>query len=270
MNELLKQEYYFSLTERDRILPRLQILQVFYFAILTAIVYMWKNTDYSVDILYRFLFFPLLIISFILVAFSIWLFIKTLTGYEYKNISKSKEILEYKEKLKQYEKELNRYNEVNGKKIETPCIETKLNDFINETMSECIDENKKINNKRMVLFRSSLAYLLCSIVSLFISGAIYIFFELDATSPRKINISLSENSPLVKTLEKINTKEVTMQENKKVEIEKTLQEPSNLKTIVPAEKPQKVAEEQKTELKVIQKPKEPEKPNIQLSNESAL
>ncbi len=64
MNDLLKQEYYFSLTERDRILPRLQIIQVFYFAILAAIVYMLKNIDYSVGILYLCLFFHLLILTF--------------------------------------------------------------------------------------------------------------------------------------------------------------------------------------------------------------
>ncbi len=269
MNDLLKQEYYFSLTERDRILPRLQILQVFYFAILAAIVYMLKNIDYSVGIFYLCLFFHLLILTFGLVVFSIWLFIKALTGHEYKNISNSKDILDYEKQLKQYEKEVNSYNEVNSEKMELPDTKTKLDDFINETMSECIDENKKLNSKRMVLFRSSLAYLLYSIVSLFVSGAVYIFFELDATSPRKINISLSENSPLVKTLEKINTKEATVLENKTVEIEKALQKSNDLKTTVPLEKIQKNVENQKSISKTIQIPKEPEKPKIELSLEDA-
>lgn len=153
--------------------------------------------------------------------------------------------------------------------MELPDTKTKLDDFINETMSECTDKNKELNSKRMVLFRSSLAFLLCSIVSLFVSGAVYIFLELDATSPRKINISLSENSPLVKTLEKINTKEAIVPENKTVEIEKALQKSNDLKTTVPLEKIQKNVENQKSISKTIQIPKEPEKPKIELSLENA-
>lgn len=269
MNKLLRQEYYFSLSERDRILPRLQILQVFYIAVLTTMIYMLRNIDYSIEFSYVALFFFLLFIVFMLVIISIWLFIKALSGYEYKIISKSKDMLKYKEELKQYKEEIKNYNNVNNENIELPKIKIKLNIFIDEIIAECTDKNKEINNKRMVLFRNSLTFLLGSIAFLFFSGMVYIILGLDASSPRKVNISLDANSPIVKTLEKINIeKDTTMTENRREEISEALKEQEQ--SIILKEKIQKVSVEQKNELKTTQKPKEPEKPNIQISNESAI
>lgn len=124
------------------------------------------------------------------------------TDHEYKVLPKAKDLIEYRNAFIEYSKA----NEIEN----TPDKEVAI--FIAESMAECIDYNKGVNDYRLQALRRSIWYLAASIIPIFASSVLFVTFDLDVSSPRKnmriedqnlaskieaLGVTVSQNTPSI-------------------------------------------------------------------------
>lgn len=202
-NNMLSQRYYHELDSRDRIFSRLQLNFAIYASVIALLAYMVRMIDYSSSCVAITLFFVGLSAGAALLAWSIFYTVFALSGYEYKTLPKSEELIRYEDELKQHAESLKEYNLKYKQDFKVSDPDVALNKYISEAFSKCIDHNYAINEFRRQAVRKSIWSMVNASIPVIFSALLFVIFDLDASSPRKVSVSFNEGSPLINTLDSV-------------------------------------------------------------------
>ena len=200
---MLSQRYYYELEFRENIFNRLQLNFAIYASIIALIAYMVRMLDYGSSCVAITLFFVGLFAGAVLLIWSIFHSVTALTGYEYKTLPKSVELITYENDLQQHAKALEDYNSKYNQTAEIPNIKILLNKYIDEDYSKCIDHNYTINEYRKQAVRKSIWRMVTALIPIALSVFLFVSFDLDVSSPRKVSASFSDGKPLIKALDNV-------------------------------------------------------------------
>jgi len=187
LTELLKGIYFHELEVREKIFIRLQFNSGAYVVVFTIMAYMARMVDYSSLCWVIALFYAGLFLTLTLVFISAKHTFDALTGYEYALFPGATRSVEYCQSLSN-QKDDQEGSQGLGKS------EQMLEDYVLDSLAKCTDKNVKINNDRRCANRKALLYLSYAAIPLAISACLFVFFDLDVSSPRKN--SLIEDSRL--------------------------------------------------------------------------
>lgn len=202
-NNMLSQRYYHELDSRDRIFSRLQLNFAIYASVIALLAYMVRMIDYSSSCVAITLFFVGLSAGAALLAWSIFYTVVALTGYEYKTLPKSDELIRYEDELKQHAESLKEYNLKYKQEVKVPDPDVALNKYISGAFSKCIDHNYAINEFRRQAVRKSIWSMVNASIPVIFSALLFVIFDLDASSPRKVSVSFNEGKPLINALDRV-------------------------------------------------------------------
>jgi hypothetical protein len=194
----VSERYFHELEDRERIAARAQFNYAVYASFITVTAYMLRMVDFESPLLALIIFYEAIFASIIPLAISIRLTWSVLTGYKYFTVPKMEAIIDYKNELIKRAKDIEEQNKLNNTHIPLNDPEADLDSFTIEIMSECIDQNYKVNELRRDFYRKSLTYFLYASIPLVVSSVIFVGSDLDVSSPRKIAASYAENAPLIK------------------------------------------------------------------------
>lgn len=185
LNGLLKDIYFHELADRERIFTRLQLNFGIYVTTLTIMAYMARMVDYSSPCWAITLFYTGLFLALIPILLSVRFTLIAFTGYRYALFPSANLSVKYKIDLDNYCESLSDQKDgqesIQGKKKS----EQMLDNYVLESISACIDKNLAINEQRRLVNRKALLQLLYAAIPLTISACLFVFFDLDASSPRK-------------------------------------------------------------------------------------
>lgn len=183
--EILKSNYYQKLEEKDRIFNKLQFNCTFYITIVTIIVYMVKNIDYSSNLWELILFFIGIFTSFAFLMISMNQTRKAFTGYQYPVFPSAVESVNYHKNLNAFETErMVGLGDFDIQRINIK-VNKELDSYVIDFLAYCIDKNHELNELRRALIRRSMLFFFYASIPLFLSSIIFIVADLDVASPRK-------------------------------------------------------------------------------------
>ncbi|CAM0557782.1 hypothetical protein EHLJMEHL_02875 [Vreelandella titanicae] len=254
-NDMLSQLYFNELESRNRIFGRLQLNFAVYASIVALFVYMVRTVDYGSSCVAVTLFFVGLSVSIVLLIWSVYLTIVALTGFEYNTFPKAKDLIDYAADLDSHAEAMKAYNSEYNQNIEIPDSEKKFEKYVSKAFSKCIDHNYEINEFRRKVIRKSIWGMVLASIPIVFSSIIFVFYDLDASSPRKVSASFNEGMPLVNAIESIHSGIPNLQT---VEIDKeTINMPNN-----------ELGEQESNQKQNIPPPPpEPNEPELQSSTE---
>ena len=120
-------------------------------------------------------------------------------------LPKGTDILVYKNDYLKYIKQIDEYNKKYPQcPQKTLSVDEYLDDFIMKKYAEIADKNAEINEIRRQYIASSLKWLLKGVVLLIFAGFLFLFFDLDLSSPRK-PVAICDKS-LVLEIKNLNSK----------------------------------------------------------------
>ena len=199
IRETLSELYFHELDARERIFNRLQVNLAIYASAFAVLAYMARVVDFGSSCMMLTLFYSSLVgtVPFLLasVAYT-W---SALTGYKYMVLPKASALVNYGEQLKEQATQINQYNEEYTQNIVVPDPKERLDEYVSEIMSRCIDQNYAINEARRQTIRKALQYLVYSAIPLTVASIIFVAYDLDASS-RKVDTSYDSSSPLVRSI----------------------------------------------------------------------
>lgn len=199
-NDFLSQLYFYELDARDKIFTRLQLNFAIYASVVALLAYMVRMIDYSALCVVLTLFFVGLVACVGFVARSVYYTFVALTGHEYKTLPKSTELIRYKQELQDLATSTIEYNRLYQQALEVPNSRALFKSQVCKYFADCIDCNYQINERRRQAIRKSIWAMILAAIPLMVSALLFIGFDLDASSPRKVAISFSEGQPLVNAL----------------------------------------------------------------------
>lgn len=202
-NNMLSQRYYHELDSRDRIFSRLQLNFAIYASVIALLAYMLRMIDYSSSCVAITLFFVGLSAGAGLLAWSIYYTIAALTGHEYKTLPKSDELIRYEDELKKHAESLKEYNLKYKQKAEVPDPHAARSKYMSEAFSKCIDHNYAINEFRRQAVRKSIWSMVKASIPVILSAFLFVIYDLDASSPRKVSVSFNEGNPLINAIDSV-------------------------------------------------------------------
>lgn len=203
INNMLLKRYYHELDSRDKIFSRLQLNFAIYTSVIALLFYMIRTVDYSSSCVAITLFFVGLSSGAVLLVLSVFYTVTALTGYEYKTLPKTDELIRYEDELEQYVKSLKEYNLKYKQKIDIFQPIVVFNKYIRETLSKCVDHNYAVNEFRRQVVRKSIWKMVHAAIPMMFSALLFVVFDLDASSPRKVSASFNEGSPLINVLDSV-------------------------------------------------------------------
>ena len=194
LNGLLKNIYFHELGDRERIFTRLQLNFGAYVTALTIMAYMARMVDYSSPCWTVTLFYTGLFLALIPILISMRYTLIAFTGYRYALFPSATLSVKHKIDLDHYYESLSDQKDDRESSQGLNKSEQMLEDYVLESIAACIDKNLEINEQRRRVNRKALLQLLYAAIPLTISACLFVFFDLDASSPRKN--SLREDSRL--------------------------------------------------------------------------
>lgn len=213
MNDIkstLSELYFHELDTRERIFSRLQLNFAIYASGIALLAYMARMVDFESSCVILTLFYVGLTASAVLLGISIHHTVVSLTGYRYMTLPKATEIVRYGIELRDRSESLKQYNQKYGQSVSVPDPDSSISDYISEAMSQCIDHNYSINEFRRQVNRKSIWFMILAAAPVIFSAALFVFFDLDASSARKVTVAFAENHPLINSLNKIQKSIVTI------------------------------------------------------------
>ena len=202
-NAMLSRLYFHELESRDRIFGRLQLNFAIYASIIALLAYMVRMVDYGSSCVVLTIFFVSLSVAAVLLIWSVYLTIVALTGFKYKTFPKTSDLISYADAVEKHTEAMIAYNSEYNQNIEIPNPEKKLDRYIRKAYSKCIDHNYAINEFRRKAIRRSVWGMVLASIPFVISSIVFVFYDLDASSPRKVSTSFNEGMPLVNAIESI-------------------------------------------------------------------
>ncbi len=203
-SDILSRLYYHELESRDKIFGRLQLNFAIYASIIALLAYMVRMIDYGSSCVVLTIFFVGLSIAVLPLGWSIYLTIAALTGLKYKTFPRANDLISYADEVDKHADDIQAYNSNYNQDIEVPDPEKKLDKYVCKAYANCIDHNYEINELRRKAIRNSLWGMVIASIPILISSFAFVFYDLDASSPRKVSASFNEGTPLVNAIESIN------------------------------------------------------------------
>lgn len=195
INNFLEDLYFHELEIREKIFSRLQINIGAHLTIITAIAYMVRTIDYSSSTLLIFIFYALIVLSIISLIFSIVYTGIAFTGYEYQLFPFAADSVKYKREAESYFRELDiaaANAEYFSNEHNLPASPTVMvNDYILDSLAECIDKNSKINEQRRTVNKKSIFSLAIAFIPFIFCSCLFVILDLDTSSPRK-NLAIED------------------------------------------------------------------------------
>ncbi|NBM97231.1 hypothetical protein [Proteus sp. G2660] len=144
--------YFKSLEERDRVISRIQVNVTLFTAFSVAIFYMFKSMDYNETEIPIIICIVALICTFLSILASAYYTYKVLKNKnDYLKISECSSLTQYREGMSQYIAKLELKNLNSEEKIVLPDLSLEVKKNLCKQMSECIDKNNAINEKKNVI-----------------------------------------------------------------------------------------------------------------------
>ena len=185
IEDFLSEIYFNELESREKIFNRIQLNFVIYTTIIAILAYMARMIDYESNSVQLILFYLGLFFSIVLIIISIYFSVISLTGYRYELFSKATEVIEYKSKWEIKAKEFEKYNQDYNLSYEIPNPNIITNEFIVKRIAKCIDKNFAINEIRRKRIQKSIWFMSSASIPIIFSTALFVFYDLDTSSPRK-------------------------------------------------------------------------------------
>ncbi len=184
--KMYEKSYYHEMETREKIAGRVQINFALAAAGFTVISYIIRMLDFDKNLFLIASCCISIFAYFVISFFCIKKLINAFWGNEYNGIPTAKEIDRYRNELTIHNANIDAYNQ-NCPANTQPSInvEQKTYDFIYEKFRDCSSHNSEINESRYLYIHDSFRWLLYSSIPFLISISIFIFGNLDISSPRK-------------------------------------------------------------------------------------
>jgi len=143
------------------------------------------------------------------------------------------EIFDYEQSLQKYNEETTIYNRAYPASAQALVnVETTTQAFLIQRYRICATHNAKVNKKRSDHIHTCIRFVVYSALPLFISAALFVSFDMDASSPRK-SIKINDDA-ISNEIVKLNAqiKEIIQMKQKETE-EKKVSNPSPPKMPTP-------------------------------------
>lgn len=199
LDGLLRQIYFHELDERERIFSRLQLNFGFYATAVASATYMCRMMDYGSNAIGMTLFFVFLAVFSVFLITSIYYTVYALTGFEYTLFPSSAASVAYRRDIFSIEDEERRTGN-------TSSLSGEVEAYVSESLAQCSDRNRSINEVRKAANRKALLRLFFASIPLLASAVCFVGFDLDASSPRKNH--LVEDPKLRESLDKLNNSQL--------------------------------------------------------------
>ena len=184
--ETIKNVYFAELDSREHIFARLQLNFAFFASFFAVIAYMSRMIDFQANTQILALFFLGVLWSIIFLFISIVMTTRSLTGFQYRVLPSGEKLLMHRDDLASYALEIENYNKKYECSEPVPDVEDELDKFTINMLAKCSTFNAKINEGRKIGIRQSLLYLMLSALPLLFSSVVFVGYDLDSSSPRKV------------------------------------------------------------------------------------
>lgn len=186
-DQIFQYRYDHELQARDQITNKVQGSIGIYFVFFTSAIYMLRMVDLDVNLAIITLFYSGIAAWLVLVIAAGYYTWSSITGFEYRTLPKSEDFLNYRLTLEEQNKEIITYNQTYGTNIppKEPFLST--DKITVKWLAKCADFNYKINEERRVGFTKSVGFLIYSCLPLLFSSILFVFCNMDASSPKKEN-----------------------------------------------------------------------------------
>ncbi|MDO8065439.1 hypothetical protein [Janthinobacterium sp. SUN206] len=188
LNGLLCDLYLHELEIREKIFVRLQLNFGAYVTVVTVMVYMTKTVDYSSPCWAITLFHATLFLTLLPLLMSMRYTLIAFTGYQYVLFPSTVQSVKYKQEAEAYCSALAKaHGSEDGQGMpDVQMNSTKmLDDYVMDSLAACVDRNSEINEQRQATNRKSLLSLFIASLPLVVAACLFVFMDLDASSPRK-------------------------------------------------------------------------------------
>lgn len=157
----------------------------------------YESNSYQLAIVYAGI-----VLWFVFFAKSLCVVAKSITGMEYKEFSDIAQIANFRQEITRDAEEIKSYNYKYNQRIAFLNAEDEVEKNKDEQLEEIVAHNSKVNNIRRGGSRRAIGLILAGLPPLFMSGAIFIVYDLDTSSPRKN--SLTQDTNLAKAVSQLN------------------------------------------------------------------
>lgn len=205
--------YFNSLEDREKIFVRLQFDIAISITLCAPAVYMLRMMDFESNLCQRVIVYTGIALWFFLFSASLYVIAKSITGFEYHEFSDISEIKRFRDEIDSNADEIRAYNQKYNTKIKFLNSEDEIEKLKNEQLEEIVLHNTKVNSIRRAGSRRAIGIILAGLPPIFMSGAIFVFYDLDTSSPRK-NM-LIQDANLAKAVSQLTLRVDALQTNQR-------------------------------------------------------
>lgn len=169
--------------------------------------------DYESNIHQRIIVYFGIFLWFTLFTCSIHAVARAITGVEYQEFSDIKDVTEFREKIEKEANEIKAYNHKYNQKIKFLDARDEIENLKDQQLEGIVSHNSRVNNKRREGSRQAIGFILAGLPPLFMSGTIFLIYDLDTSSPRKN--TLTQDTNLAKSVDQLNMRIETIHANQR-------------------------------------------------------
>ncbi len=186
--DVILQTYSKELAEREIIFNRSNLHITISITLITAITYIAKSIEIEEsDPIQLTIISSLIAIWLALIFTSLFFTRKALTDYKYQEIPKAQDIIDFSTNSINYKNNIEIYNQQHATHHSAPDPQEETNRLVLDSLAQASDLNHQINQDRRNHLQKSLKFILASVPILISVAAIFVIFDMDASSPRKDN-----------------------------------------------------------------------------------
>jgi hypothetical protein len=184
--KLYEKVYFHQMDVRDKLVSRAQINFAFIAGVLSIITYMLKVLDYEQESTHIFLFYTFVFITLAYSVVPLFHIIRAFWGNEYISIDNPKLIDEYRDQELIYIQQTVQYNKGNPCHQKTvDVIDDDMEAYLYDMLRDASSLALTVNIKRSKHLHTSFKWIMFLTIPFVISGLLFIFGNLDVSSPRK-------------------------------------------------------------------------------------
>ena len=191
---------------KDQITNKNQGSVAFYVTFCAIVAYMVRMVDYDSNIVAITLFYSALLFWFLFIGFAAFYTGKSISGHTYRGMPDATEWIKFKGLVQSDADAIKHYNATYNQNEPYINVEETVADEISDLMARCVDFNSDVNLIRQTGYTKSIGLLIKSIFPLLFSSALFVGFDMDASSPRKENPN--QGTEIARTIERIAPKTV--------------------------------------------------------------
>ncbi|PTO74856.1 hypothetical protein [Vibrio splendidus] len=197
--------YFHEMETREKLFTRIQISFALFFTGYSIASYMVRMLDFTSHKSVATAFVVLTIVSGLISLVGVRHLVIAFWGSVYKGMSSPAETDKYRQDVQEYASSIVEYNnQYPDNKQPLVDLDDMVSQFVFEQLRDCASHNTKVNDSRFAHVHNSIRWLLVAIIPFAIASALFVSFDLDASSPRKE--TLIHNRSLVEEVDKLSKK----------------------------------------------------------------